>query len=291
MIASSRRPPVPSSPMMNWATNQVTTLAAIPARPPSSTGRRRARRVPTNEAVIAARIRTASRPSRKTRIAASVTTVARLTSTSPSACWALVSASPARRAAAATVAAPAWRGQGDEQTRRRRATSTTAPRVSVPALRAQAPGQRRRRRLSAQRGGDRGSRGRRPAPRRTAAFKVCADRVVGAPRRDPRLAVRPAEGGGGQACDVGDGRPRLQRVARRVRARPQAGQRRARRPAVAARRGARPRCAAAPAAAVVVNGDRLACTGPGSVSSSGDAARGGRGQASGRAASDRDRRA
>ena len=60
----------------------------MPAMPPSRTGRLRCLRAPTKLAVIAARIRTASRPSRKTRIAASVTTVAWLTVTSPLACWA-----------------------------------------------------------------------------------------------------------------------------------------------------------------------------------------------------------
>ena len=61
-----------------WASTQVIIETTRPRPAPISTGRRRRRRAPTNEAVIAARISTASRPSRNTMIAELVTTVALL---------------------------------------------------------------------------------------------------------------------------------------------------------------------------------------------------------------------
>ena len=63
---------------MVWASTQVKRLAIRPRTDPISTGRRSRRRTPTKEAVMAARISTASRPSRKTMIAELVTTVVRL---------------------------------------------------------------------------------------------------------------------------------------------------------------------------------------------------------------------
>ena len=70
---------------MAWAPNHVTTAAPNAAAAPSTTGLRRWAFAPTKLAVIAAKIRTASRPSRKTMIDELKTTVAWL-------CWPRTSA-------------------------------------------------------------------------------------------------------------------------------------------------------------------------------------------------------
>jgi hypothetical protein len=59
-----------------WATNQVATAAAKATPAPATTGRRRARSAPRKLAVTAAKMSTASSPSRKTMIAEFATAVA-----------------------------------------------------------------------------------------------------------------------------------------------------------------------------------------------------------------------
>ncbi len=78
VIASNRSPEVTSESISVLAMTQVTIEASSPSIAPTNTGRRSRRRAPTNDAVIAARMSTASRPSRKTRMAELVTTVALL---------------------------------------------------------------------------------------------------------------------------------------------------------------------------------------------------------------------
>ena len=60
---------------MAWATNQVMTAAPNAASAPATTGLRRILLAPRKLAMMAAKIRTASRPSRKTMIAELKTTV------------------------------------------------------------------------------------------------------------------------------------------------------------------------------------------------------------------------
>ncbi len=124
---------MPSSEISSCTSAQVTIVAPIPATPPISTGRRIQARAPVSEAVIAARIRTASRPSRKTTIAASVTTVPRLILTSPSCCWAIPncvralptagltsspsSIAPSTPHIAASSAGAAWRSCAEQRVR------------------------------------------------------------------------------------------------------------------------------------------------------------------------------
>ncbi len=68
MIASSFGPSELAAPRIAWATNQVRMAAPNAQAAPMTTGRRRDRLPPTKLAVTAAKIRTASRPSRKTMI-------------------------------------------------------------------------------------------------------------------------------------------------------------------------------------------------------------------------------
>ena len=76
VIASSRGPSGEAASSSAWATNQVDHGGAEGAAPaPSTTGRRRRLLAPTKLAVTAAKISTASRPSRKTMIAELKTTV------------------------------------------------------------------------------------------------------------------------------------------------------------------------------------------------------------------------
>ena len=75
-IASSFSPYCCSELSSVVASRKVTMLTPRPASAPSSTGRRLRRFAPSKLAVIAARISTASSPSRKTMIAALVMTVA-----------------------------------------------------------------------------------------------------------------------------------------------------------------------------------------------------------------------
>ena len=74
--ASSFSPYCSSDCSSVCASTQVSIDTSRPSPAPISTGRRMRRRTPTNDAVMAARISTASRPSRKTMIAEFVTTVA-----------------------------------------------------------------------------------------------------------------------------------------------------------------------------------------------------------------------
>ena len=64
--------------MIVWATTQVAALATSAAATPTHIGRRSRRCAPLKLAISAARISTASRPSRKTMIAVFVITVVRL---------------------------------------------------------------------------------------------------------------------------------------------------------------------------------------------------------------------
>ena len=64
--------------MIVWATTQVAALATSAAPTPTHIGRRRRRCAPLKLAISAARISTASRPSRKTMMAVFVITVVRL---------------------------------------------------------------------------------------------------------------------------------------------------------------------------------------------------------------------
>jgi hypothetical protein len=76
VIASSRGPSGDAALSSAWNTNQVTTAAANATPAPATTGRRRRRLAPRKLAVTAAKMRTASSPSRKTMIAELKTTVA-----------------------------------------------------------------------------------------------------------------------------------------------------------------------------------------------------------------------
>ena len=71
-MASSFSPYCDSDPRTNCASTHVIALATRPKIAPMKIGRRRRRLTPMSDAVIAARMRTASRPSRKTMIAALV---------------------------------------------------------------------------------------------------------------------------------------------------------------------------------------------------------------------------
>ena len=75
VIASRRGPSGEAASSSACTTNQVATAAANASAAPSTTGRRRALLAPRKLAVIAAKIRTASSPSRKTIIDELKTTV------------------------------------------------------------------------------------------------------------------------------------------------------------------------------------------------------------------------
>ena len=76
MIASSLGPSGEATSRIACATNHVTTAAPKAQAAPSTTGRRRSLLAPRKLAVTAAKMSTASRPSRKTMIAELNTTVA-----------------------------------------------------------------------------------------------------------------------------------------------------------------------------------------------------------------------
>ncbi len=76
VIACSRAPSGEATASSAWAANQVATAAANAQAAPSTTGRRRRLFAPRKLAVTAAKISTASRPSRKTMIELLKTTVA-----------------------------------------------------------------------------------------------------------------------------------------------------------------------------------------------------------------------
>jgi hypothetical protein len=78
VIASSRGPSGDAALSSACTTNHVSTLAPNATRAPATTGRRRRLLAPRKLAVTAAKIRTASSPSRKTMIAEFATIVARL---------------------------------------------------------------------------------------------------------------------------------------------------------------------------------------------------------------------
>jgi len=78
VMASSRGPSGEATSSNAWTRNHVPTVAAKAMAAPATTGRRRRLFAPRKLAVTAAKIRTASRPSRNTMIAELVTTVARL---------------------------------------------------------------------------------------------------------------------------------------------------------------------------------------------------------------------
>ena len=79
VIASSFGPSGEAASRSAPTANQVTTAARNETAAPTKTGRRRGRLAPTMLAVIAARMRTASSPSRKTIIPELKTTVPWLT--------------------------------------------------------------------------------------------------------------------------------------------------------------------------------------------------------------------
>ena len=74
-MPSSRGPSGDATSSSAWAPNHVTIVAPNATPAPATTGRRRARLAPRKLAVTAAKIRTASRPSRNTIIAELNTTV------------------------------------------------------------------------------------------------------------------------------------------------------------------------------------------------------------------------
>jgi hypothetical protein len=76
VIASSRGPSGEAALMSACTANQVATVAPNAAAAPATTGRRRARLAPRKLAVTAAKISTASKPSRKTIMLELNTTVA-----------------------------------------------------------------------------------------------------------------------------------------------------------------------------------------------------------------------
>lgn len=75
VIASSRGPSGEAMSSSAWTANQVTTVAANATAAPTAIGRRFARLAPSKLAETAAKIRIASRPSRKTIIEELKTTV------------------------------------------------------------------------------------------------------------------------------------------------------------------------------------------------------------------------
>jgi hypothetical protein len=101
--ASSFSPNWSSDCSSVWASTQVMPDATRPRIEPMKIGRRSLRRAPTNDAVIAARMSTASRPSRNTRMAELVTTVA-LFALSPS----VAAASPSDSSSTSRVSCT-WR--------------------------------------------------------------------------------------------------------------------------------------------------------------------------------------
>ena len=115
VIASSCSPEVASDSISVLAITHVTIEASRPSSAPTSTGRRSRRRAPTNDAVIAARISTASRPSRNTRIAELVTTVA------------LLALSPSVAAASASLSSSARRASRSSRRGARSAISFASP--------------------------------------------------------------------------------------------------------------------------------------------------------------------
>ena len=76
VMASSRGPSGEATESAAITTNHVATAATNASPAPATTGRRRARLAPRKLAVTAAKIRTASSPSRKTMMAELATTVA-----------------------------------------------------------------------------------------------------------------------------------------------------------------------------------------------------------------------
>jgi hypothetical protein len=76
VIASSRGPSGDATSSSACTTNHVTIAAPNAPTAPITTGRRRARLAPTRLAVTAAKIRTASSPSRNTIVLELKTTVA-----------------------------------------------------------------------------------------------------------------------------------------------------------------------------------------------------------------------
>ena len=115
VIASSFSPEVASDSISVLAITQVTIEASRPSIAPHSTGLRSPRRAPTNDAVIAARMSTASRPSRNTRIAELVTTVA------------LLELSPSVAAASSSFVSSARRASRSSRTGARLAISLAKP--------------------------------------------------------------------------------------------------------------------------------------------------------------------
>jgi hypothetical protein len=77
VIASSRGPNGDATSNSACTTNHVTTAAPNDTAAPAITGRLRCALAPTNDAVIAAKINTASNPSRNTIMEALKTTVPR----------------------------------------------------------------------------------------------------------------------------------------------------------------------------------------------------------------------
>ena len=129
--------------MIVWATTQVAALATSAAPTPSHIGRRSRRCAPLKLAISAARIRTASRPSRKTMIAVFVITVVRLFGPVPTASSASLSARVERDAVGGDLGR---RAAAVDQ--RREAVVSPAPYQKRPSLRAKSSGARPRRRCS-----------------------------------------------------------------------------------------------------------------------------------------------
>ena len=148
VIACRRGPPSPSAWTSELREHPRDRRRGRTTTAPINTGRLRWRRAPTKEAVIAARISAASSPSRKTMIAASATTVARLTLRRR----ASRGRAAARIARAASGPAPSRGGRALHQTRcpsrrgrlRRRDAPTPAAARERENVRPRRPSERRR---------------------------------------------------------------------------------------------------------------------------------------------------